>query len=99
MAQIETFPLHTVLLTVALLTLTSLPLTSAVCAHAPGYIYIIGEYAEGSEYYKVGGSTRNGDARRREIQIGNPRELYVDNEFWVHDCYDAEEEAHETARH
>ena len=82
----------------ALLTLISLPLISAVCSHNPGVVYILEEDQDGSDYYKIGGSTRGAETRRDEIQIGNPRALLVAEEFDVDDCYDAEEEAHDTAR-
>ena len=87
-----------VLLAVALLTLASLSLTSAGdCPAEPGCVYIIKE-KEGSEYYKVGGTTRGADKRKREIQIGNPRRLEVAKEFPVENCQVAEIKAHDTAR-
>ena len=89
--------LGSLVLVTTVLVLVAVQRTAAVCAHAPGYAYIIGENVHGSHYYKVGGSVRGGNDRLSEIQIGNPRPLVVRAQWPVNDCYDAEEAAHVAA--
>ena len=85
---------YSVAVLAVLVTLLCVEHTSATCAHQPGYVYIIGE---GTNYYKVGGTTRGVDTRRNELQIGNPRPLQSIVQFCVNDCYNAEEAAHAAA--
>ena len=91
---------HSLALVTTLLVLVAVKHTAATCAREYGYTYIIGEGVEGvpySQYYKVGGSVRSGDVRAKELQIGNPRPLYVNAEWPVNDCYNAEEAARRAA--
>ena len=66
--------------------------SSATCRHQPGLVYII--HFAGSDYYKVGGTTRTVQDRIREIQIGNPHQLLPLFQYAVHDCNMSERAAH-----